>query len=89
MREAVVCIALLKFLPTTYLTIYRFGVFGNNEYKSAEKRGFPSGKGRKKLFYTESAVAGALTCRGSVVQVHLSSPVENLDTQMRIGASFF
>ena len=59
---------------TTYLTIYRFGALGSIGYKSVEERGFPSGNGRKKLFYTESAVAGALTCRGSVVQVHLSSP---------------
>ena len=35
---------------TTYLTIYRFGALGSIGYKSVEERGFPSGKGRKKLF---------------------------------------
>lgn len=49
MREAVIRIILLKFLPTTYLTIYRFGVLGNSGYKSVKEDGFPSGKGRKKL----------------------------------------
>lgn len=74
MREAVVCIALLKFLPTTYLTIYRFGVLGINGYKRSEERGFPSGNGRKKLFCTERAVASAFTRRRSAVRARQSPP---------------
>lgn len=50
MIEAVIRIIMLKFLPTTYLTIYRFEVLGINGYKRSEERGFPSGKERKKLF---------------------------------------
>ena len=43
---------------TTQQTTYRFGALGNSGYKSAEERGFPSGKGRKKLFLAEITFIG-------------------------------
>ena len=43
---------------TTQQTTYRFGALGNSGDKSAEERGFPSGKGRKKLFLAEIAFIG-------------------------------
>ena len=67
--KTVIRIILQKFLPTTYLTIYRFGVLRSSGYKSVKENGFPNGKGRKKLFYTERAVASAFTRRRSAVRV--------------------
>ena len=52
------CIILQKSLLTTQQTTYRFGALGNSGDKSAEERGFPSGKGRKKLFLAEIAFIG-------------------------------
>jgi len=43
---------------TTQQTTYRFGALGNSGLGSGEERGFPSGKGRKKLFFAESAFIG-------------------------------
>lgn len=43
---------------TTQQTTYRFGALGNSGLGSAEERGFPSGKGRKKLFLAEIAFIG-------------------------------
>ena len=43
---------------TTQQTTYRFGALGNSGDKSAEERGFPSRKGRKKLFLAEIAFIG-------------------------------
>ena len=37
---------------TTLQTTYRFGALGNSGDKSAEERGFPSGKGRKKAIFS-------------------------------------
>ena len=88
----VFCVAIFErhsIFPTTYLTIYRFGVLGSSGYKSVKENGFPSGKGRKKLFYTERAVASAFTRRRSRVRAAQSPPVECLDTQTRIGATSF
>lgn len=48
-----------KSLLTTQQTTYRFGALGNSGDKSAEERGFPSGKGRKKLFLAEIALIGS------------------------------
>ena len=53
------CIILRKLLLTTQQTTYRFGALGNSGDKSAEERGFPSGKGRKKLFLAEIALIGS------------------------------
>ena len=52
-------IILHKSLLTTQQTTYRFGAFGNSGLGSAEERGFPSGKGRKKLFLAEIALVGS------------------------------
>ena len=52
-------IILQKSLLTTQQTTYRLGAFGNSGLGSAEERGLPSGKGRKKLFLAESAFIGA------------------------------
>ena len=52
-------IILQKSLLTTQQTTYRFGALGNSGDKSAEERGFPSGKGRKKPFSAESAIINA------------------------------
>ena len=43
---------------TTQQTTYRFGALGNSGLGSAEERGFPGGKGRKKLFLAEIAFIG-------------------------------
>ena len=48
-----------KSLLTTQQTTYRFGALGNSGDKSAEERGFPSGKGRKKLFLAKIAIINA------------------------------
>ena len=44
-----------ELLLTTQQTTYRFGALGDSGDKSAEERGFPSGKGQKKLFLAEIA----------------------------------
>ena len=43
---------------TTYCPTVFFGADENSGYKSAKERGFPSGKGRKKLFLAEIAFIG-------------------------------
>ena len=43
---------------TTYRPTVIFGALGNSGLGSAEERGFPSGKGRKKLFLAEIAFIG-------------------------------
>lgn len=48
-----------ELLLTTQQTTYRFGALGDSGDKSAEERGFPSGKGRKKLFLAESVFIGS------------------------------
>lgn len=58
-----------KSLLTTQQTTYRFGALGNSGYKSAKERGFPSGKGRKKLFLAEIALIGPFGSRMSGVRV--------------------
>ena len=57
-RGVVVRIILRESLLTTLLTTYRFGALGNSGDKSAEERGFPSGKGQKKLFLAKIALIG-------------------------------
>ena len=52
---------------TTQQTTYRFGALGNSGDKSAEERGFPGGKGRKKLFLAEIAFIGPF---GSIDGLH-------------------
>ena len=54
---------------TTQQTTYRLGAFGNSGLGSAEERGLPSGKGRKKLFLAESAFIGAFGTKMPQVQV--------------------
>ena len=51
-------IILHKSLLTTQQTTYRFGALGNSGLGSAEECGFPSEKGRKKLFLAEIAFIG-------------------------------
>ncbi len=58
-----------KSLLTTQQTTYRFGALGNSGDKSAEERGFPGGKGRKKLFLAEIAFIGLFGSRMSGVRV--------------------
>ncbi len=43
---------------TTYRPTVFFGADENSGDKSAEERGFPGGKGRKKLFLAEIALIG-------------------------------
>lgn len=57
---------------TTQQTTYRFGALGNSGDKSAEERGFPSRKGRKKLFLAEIAFIGPFGSR--MPQVRVLSP---------------
>ena len=54
---------------TTQQTTYRFGALGNSGDKSAEERGFPSGKGRKKLFLAEITFIGPFGTKMPQVQV--------------------
>ena len=54
---------------TTCLTTDSAGALGNSGYKSAKERGFPSGKGQKKLFLAEIAFIGPFGSRGSQVQI--------------------
>lgn len=58
-----------KSLLTTQQTTYRFGALGNSGDKSAEERGFPGGKGRKKLFLAEIAFIGLFGSRMPGVRV--------------------
>ena len=51
-------IILQKILLTTQKTTYCFEALGNSGLGSAEERGFPSEKGRKKLFLAEIAFIG-------------------------------
>lgn len=54
---------------TTYCPIVFFGADENSEDKSGEERGFPSGKGRKKLFLAEIAFIGPFGSRMPGVRV--------------------
>ena len=60
---------LREFLLTTQQTTYRFGADGNSGDKSAKERGFPGGKGRKKLFLAESAFIGPFGSRMPQVRI--------------------
>ena len=71
---------------TTQQTTYRFGALGNSGDKSAEERGFPSGKGRKKLFLAEIAFIGPFGPK--MPQVRILSPRPNKRT-LQIAESFF
>ena len=70
----------------TQQTTYRFGALGNSGDKSAEERGFPSGKGRKKLFLAEIAFIGPFGTK--MPQVRILSPRPNERT-LQIAESFF
>ena len=59
---------------TTQQTTYRFGALGNSGDKSAEERGFPSGKGRKKLFLAEIAFIGPFGTKRHGVRVSALQP---------------
>ena len=61
-----------KSLLTTQQTTYHFGALGNSGLGSGEERGFPSGKGRKKLFLAEIAFIGPFGSR--MPQVRVLSP---------------
>lgn len=74
------------FFMTTQQTTYRFGALGNSGDKSAEERGFPSGKGRKKLFLAEIAFIGPFGTK--MPQVRILSPRPNERT-LQIAESFF
>ncbi len=54
---------------TTYRPTVFFGADGNSGDKSAEERGFPGGKGRKKLFLAKIALIGPFGSRMSGVRV--------------------
>ena len=54
---------------TTYRPTVFFGADGNSGDKSAEERGFPGGKGRKKLFLAEIALIGSFGSRMPGVRV--------------------
>ena len=54
---------------TTYCPTVFFGADENSGDKSAEERGFTSGKGRKKLFLAESAIINAFGSRMPGVRV--------------------
>ena len=65
-----------KSLLTTQQTTYRFGALGNSGLGSAEESGFPSGKGRKKLFLAEIALIGSFGTKMPQVQVLSPRPKE-------------
>lgn len=67
-------IILQKILLTTQQTTYRFGALGNSGLGSAEERDFASGKGRKKLFLSESAFIGSFGSRRPGVRVPALRP---------------
>ena len=54
---------------TTYRPTVIFGADENSGDKSAEERGFPSGKRQKKLFLAESAFIGPFGSRMPGVRV--------------------
>ena len=58
-----------KSLLTTQQTTYHFGALGNSGLGSGEERGFPSGKGRKKLFLAEIAFIGPFGSRMPQVRI--------------------
>ena len=68
------CIILRELLLTTEQTTYRSGALGNSGHKSTEECGFPSGKGRKKPFSTESAIINAF--EGKVPKSEVTDMVE-------------
>ena len=61
---------------TTYRPTVFFGTDGNSGLGSAEERGFPSGKGRKKLFLAEIAFIGPFGSRMPQVQVLSPRPFD-------------
>lgn len=65
---------------TTQQTTYRFGALGNSGDKSAEERGFPSGKGRKKLFLAEIAFIGPFGTKRHGVRVSALRPIRKIRT---------
>lgn len=54
---------------TTFHPTVFFGALGDSGDKSAEECGFPSGKGRKKLFLAEIALIGSFGSRMPGVRV--------------------
>ena len=67
---------------TTQQTTYRFGALGNSGDKSAEECGFPSGKGRKKLFLAEIALIGSFGTK--MPQVQVLSPRPKKKSRLRL-----
>lgn len=59
---------------TTQQTTYRFGALGNSGLGSGEERGFPSEKGRKKLFLAEIALIGSFGTKRHGVRVSALRP---------------
>ena len=74
-----------KLLLTTYQTTYRFGALGNSGDKSAEECGFPSGKGRKKLFLAEIALIGSFGTIRPQVRSPSIRPYRVFLTNLRVG----
>ena len=71
---------------TTYRPTVFFGAGGNSGDKSAEERGFPSGKGRKKPFSAESAIINAFgTIRPQVRSLSLGP---NFDRKQSLFSTF-
>ena len=77
-----------KILLTTQQTTYRFGALGNSGLGSAEERGFPSGKGRKKPFSAESAIINAFWTTMPQVRILSLRPHTNNPNTFRIGEAF-
>ena len=72
---------------TTYRPTVIFGALGNSGLGSAEERGFPSGKGRKKLFLAEIAFIGPF---GTIrPQVRALSPRPNRQVSFEPCRFFF
>ena len=69
---------------TTYRPTVIFGALGNSGLGSAEERGFPSGKGRKKLFLAESVFIGSFGSRMPQVRILSLGPYShpNFDTKL-------
>ena len=85
-ERRVVCIILRKLLLTTQQTTYRFGALRNSGDKSAEEHGFPSGKGRKKLFLAEIALIGPFGSK--MLQVRVLSLRPNFDRKQILFSAF-
>lgn len=73
---------------TTQQTTYRFGALGNSGLGSGEERGFPSGKGRKKLFFAESAFIGPFGMLRPQVRALSLRPHTNNPNILLLGEAF-